>query len=95
MSQIESFEKNGLNFTVIKPYFIQTQTKTSDLEIILERLFRRENIIFNRIVLAIRINDNAQSTMLASELIKIRTLKRNLCIALELAYHYNITHHNN
>jgi len=92
MSQIESFENNGLNFTVIKPYFVQTQTKTVDAEIVLQRLFRRENIIFNRIIMAIRTNDSAQSTMLASELIKIRRLKRNFCVALELMYHYNILH---
>lgn len=92
MNQIESFENYGLRFTVIKPYFIQTHTKTVDLEIVLQRLFRRENIIFNRIVMAIRTNDSTQSTMLASELIKIRILKRNLCVALELMYHYNTSH---
>lgn len=92
MSQIESFENNGLNFTVIKPYFVQMQTKTADAEIVLQRLFRRENIIFNRIVMAIKTNDSAQSTMLASELIKIRILKRNLCVTLELMYHYNISY---
>ncbi|QLH10480.1 hypothetical protein [Nitrosarchaeum sp. AC2] len=92
MSQIESFENNGLNFTVIKPYFVQMQTKTVDAEIVLQRLFRRENIIFNRIVMAIKTNDSTQSTMLASELIKIRILKRNLCVTLELMYHYNISY---
>ncbi|MCV0412877.1 hypothetical protein [Nitrosarchaeum sp.] len=93
MNQIESFENNGLNFTVIKPYFVQTQTKTRDLEIVLQRLFQRENIIFNRIVMTIKTNDSVQSTMLASELIKIRTLKRNLCVALELMYHYHTSHY--
>jgi len=92
MNQIESFENNDLNFTVIKPRFVQTHTKTSNLEIVLQRLYRRENIIFNRIVMTIKTNDSAQSRMLASELIKIRILKRNLCIALELAYHSNIIH---
>ncbi len=92
MNQIESFENNGLNFTVIKPYFVQMQIKTVDAEIILQRLFRRENIIFNRIVMAIKTNDRAQSTMLASELIKIRILKKNLCVTLELMYHYNISY---
>lgn len=89
MSQIQFVENHGLNSIYYKSSFEQTHSNTTDLEVILHRLYHRENEIFNRIVIAIRINDNAQSTMLASELIRIRVLKRNLCVILELVYHHN------
>lgn len=94
MSQIQFVENHGLNYTYFKSSFEQTYSNTNDLEIVLHRLYRRESEIFNRIVIAIRANDNAQSIMLASELIKIRILKRNLCVALELVYHHNTKHSN-
>lgn len=93
MSQIQFVENHGLNSTYFKSSF-ETYSNTNDLEIVLHRLYRRESEIFNRIVIAIRANDNAQSIMLASELIKIRILKRNLCVALELVYHHNTKHSN-
>jgi len=92
MSQTQSLENHGLEYTVFRPSLEQTYSKKSDLEIILHRLYHRENAVFNRIVIAIKTNENAQSMMLASELIRIRILKRNFCLALELMYHYNIRH---
>ena len=91
MSQIQSLENHGVN-AVFRPSIEQAHSKTLDLETILHRLYHRENEIFNRIVVAIKINDNAQSMMLASELIRIRILKRNLCVVLEIVYHYNTRH---
>jgi len=92
MSQIQSVENHGLNSTYFKSSFEQTHFKISDLEICLHKLYHRENEIFNRIVLAIKSNDNAQSMILASELVRIRILKRNICVALELVYRYNTKH---
>ena len=92
MSQIQSLENHGLNNNVFNPTIEPVNSKTSELEIILYRLYHRENEIFKRIVIAIRINDNAQSMMLASELLRIRILKRNLGLSLELLYKHNSKH---
>lgn len=93
MSQIQFVENHGLN-SYFKSSFEQTHSNTNDLEIVLHRLYHRENEIFNRIVLAIRTNDNTYGMMLASEIIRIRVLKRNLCVALELIYHHNTKYSN-
>jgi len=94
MSQIQFVENHGLNSTYFKSSFEKTHSNTNDLEIVLHRLYHRENEIFNRIVLAIRTNDNTHAMILASELIRIRVLKRNLCVALELVYHHNTKYYN-
>ena len=92
MSQIQSLKNQGLNHIIFKTDIESPHSNTSDLETVLNRLYHRENEIFKRIVIAIRINDDAQSTMLASELLRIRVLKRNICFALELLYNYNTRH---
>ncbi len=91
MSQIQTLKNQDLN-TEFRPFFEQTYSKTSDLEIILHGLYHKENEIFNHIVMTIKTNDNTHSMMLASELIRVRILKRNICVALELAYRYKLRH---
>lgn len=87
MSHIELFKNNGLKFTGVKPYFVQT--KIADLEKYATENISKRKYYFNRIVMAVRTNDRTQSIMLTSEIIKIKVSKRNLCVALKLFYHYN------
>jgi len=92
MSQIQSIEKHDLKPAEINPYFAQIHLNTSNLDTVLLRLYHRENEIFNRIIIAIKTKDNTQSIALASELLRIRILKRNIYIMLELSYNYNSRH---
>ena len=92
MSQIQSLKNHSLNHMIFKTAIESPHSNTSNLETVLHRLYHRENEIFKRIVIAIRISDDAQSMMLASELLRIRVLKRNICFTLELLYNYNTRH---
>ncbi len=59
--------------------------KKFQLEAILERLQKRDNEIFGRIVEAIKTKDSVLSRLLASELAKIRILKRSLIAVSKLS----------
>lgn len=60
--------------------------KILQLEAISQKLLRKDDELFCRIVEAVKNNDEFLSKMLASELIKIRNLERNLLVTIELIY---------
>lgn len=82
MKTILSGKNQNLNLLSVNPIQRDHSTlffyKKFQLETILGRLEKQDNELFGRIVEAVKTNDNFLSAMLASELVKLRILERNL-----------------
>jgi len=74
---------------------MQTRTISVNLEIILERLSQKDDEIFTHVITAMKIKNYIQSAMFASELARIRILKRNIRMILELLQYSKIKSHSN
>ena len=62
--------------------------KVLQLETMINKIDKKDAELFCRIVEAVKINDLSLSEMLAFELTKIRILKRNLLVTVELIHRY-------
>jgi len=93
MKQTLCLKKVDLISTFDPSWTIQTQIQsTSNLKIILKRLSQKDDEIFTRIIMAMKINDDIQSMMLASELVRIRILKKNIHMILESLQYFKTKH---
>lgn len=93
MKQTLCLKNTDLNSTFDLSRTIQTTINSAvHLEIILERLSQQDDEIFTRIITAIKINNDIQSVMLASELARIRILKRNIRMILDLLQYFKTKH---
>jgi len=60
------------------------------LQTLLEKLSQKDDKIFKRIITAIKSNNDTESIMLASELVRIRILEKNIHMTLELLQYFKI-----
>jgi len=85
----QTLSLKNINLTFNPSLIVQTHSVVY-LKTILEELSQKDDKIFKRIITAIKSNNDTESIMLASELVRIRILEKNIHMTLELLQYFKI-----